>query len=52
MDLIQQSSGIERSRTLAADHARMAVDCLSYLPPTEARQALHDIADYVLRRIF
>jgi all-trans-nonaprenyl-diphosphate synthase len=51
MELIHQSSGIERSRTLAADHARIAVDCLNHLPTTTARQALHDIADYVLRRI-
>jgi len=51
MDLIHQSSGIEQSRILAADHARQAVNCLHQLPSTEARQALHDIADYVLRRI-
>ncbi len=51
MALIHQSSGIERSRTLAASHASRAVDCLNHLPMTEARQALYDIADYVLRRI-
>jgi all-trans-nonaprenyl-diphosphate synthase len=51
MDLIHQSRGIERSRTLAADHAAIAVDCLQHLPASEARQALYDIADYVLRRI-
>ena len=51
MGLIHQSSGIERSRSLAADHARLAVECLNHLPATEARQALHDIAEYVLRRI-
>ena len=51
MGLIHLSSGIARSRQLAADHARLAVECLNHLPATEARQALHDIADYVLRRI-
>ena len=51
MELIHQSSGIERSRSLAADHARAAVECLAYLPASSPRQALHDIADYVLRRI-
>jgi all-trans-nonaprenyl-diphosphate synthase len=51
MDLIHHSSGIERSRNLAADHARIAVDGLTCLPASEARQALHDIAEYVLRRI-
>ena len=51
MDFIHQSSGIERSRVLAAEHARTAVQCLDSLPPSAPRQALHDIADYVLRRI-
>jgi all-trans-nonaprenyl-diphosphate synthase len=51
IDLVHQSSGIERSRSLAADHTHLAVECLLHLPPSEARQALHDIADYVLRRI-
>jgi len=51
MELIHQSSGIERSRVLAADHARIAVECLNHLPASAARQALNDMADYVLRRI-
>jgi len=51
LELVYQSSGLQRSRELAADHARQAADCLQHLPPSAARQALYDMADYVLRRI-
>lgn len=48
--LIQDSHGIERSRELAAHHAQLAVDHLADLPPSESRQALIDMANYVLNR--
>ncbi|NJL45386.1 MAG: solanesyl diphosphate synthase [Leptolyngbyaceae cyanobacterium SM2_3_12] len=51
IDLIHHSQGLQRSRSLAADHAHQAADCLQQLPPSAAHQALHDMADYVLRRI-
>lgn len=50
--LIHQSTGIQRSRELAAEQARLAVECLASLPVSPSKQALQDIADYVLRRIF
>jgi all-trans-nonaprenyl-diphosphate synthase len=51
-DLIHGSQGIERSRALALHHADEATRCLSDLPPSESRQALLDLASYVLRRIY
>lgn len=52
VDLIHDSHGIERSRALALHHADEATRCLSDLPPSESRQALLDLASYVLRRIY
>jgi all-trans-nonaprenyl-diphosphate synthase len=50
--LINDSRGIERSRELAADHARTATDYLMDLPQSASRQALIDLADYVLSRLY
>ena len=50
--LIKDSRGIERSRTLAAHHAKAAVAHLSDLPMSESRQALIKLADYVLSRLY
>jgi all-trans-nonaprenyl-diphosphate synthase len=52
ISLIKGSRGIERSRELAADHAQIAVQHLADLPPTDARQALTKLADYVLSRLY
>lgn len=51
IELVHCSSGIGRSRDLAAHHARQAATCLEHLPPSAARQALQDLTSYVLRRI-
>jgi all-trans-nonaprenyl-diphosphate synthase len=50
--LIKDSRGIERSRELAAEHAKTAVEHLSDLPITESRQALIKLTDYVLSRLY
>jgi len=50
--LIQDSHGLERARELAANHAQMAVEHLADLPPSESRQALINMADYVLSRLY
>lgn len=52
IELIHQGNGIQKSRDLAAEQSRLAVECLASLPPSAAKQALQDIADYVLRRVF
>jgi all-trans-nonaprenyl-diphosphate synthase len=50
--LIHQSDGLQRARALATEHVKAAVLCLQTLPTSEASQALHDLADYVLRRVY
>ncbi|MDC0833051.1 solanesyl diphosphate synthase [Geitlerinema sp. CS-897] len=50
--LIEESNGIERSRTLAAEHTRLAIEHLECLPASESRQALTNLADYILRRLY
>jgi all-trans-nonaprenyl-diphosphate synthase len=50
--LIEDSQGIVRSRELAADHAKLAIEHLAVLAPSECRQALTNMADYVLSRLY
>jgi all-trans-nonaprenyl-diphosphate synthase len=50
--LIQDSQGIERSRELAAYHANKAVEHLNDLPPSESRQALINMTEFVLNRLY
>ena len=50
--LVKDSQGIQRSRELAAHHAQAAVAHLSDFPATESRQALLELADYVLSRLY
>ncbi len=49
--LISASQAFERSRELAKKYAQLAVENLANLPPTESRQALSDLADYILSRL-
>ncbi|HLO50765.1 MAG TPA: solanesyl diphosphate synthase [Kamptonema sp.] len=50
--LVKDSKGIERSRELAAHHAQAAVVRLAGLPQSESKQALIDLGDYVLSRLY
>lgn len=50
--LVQDSRGIERSRELAAFHAKSAIGYLSDLPASASRQCLTKLADYVLSRLY
>ena len=50
--LIHDSQGIQRSRELAAYHANLAVEHLADLPPSDSRQALVNMTDYVLSRLY
>lgn len=52
LTLIKDSRGIERSRELAAYHAKAAIEHLSDLPLSESRQALSKLSDYVLSRLY
>jgi all-trans-nonaprenyl-diphosphate synthase len=50
--LVKDSRGVERSRELAAHHAQLAAQHLSELSPTESRQTLINLTDYVLSRLY
>jgi all-trans-nonaprenyl-diphosphate synthase len=50
--LIQESQGIQQARDLAAHHAKLATEHISMLLPSESQQALMDMADYVLSRLY
>jgi all-trans-nonaprenyl-diphosphate synthase len=50
--LIKEGQGIERSRELAAYHAQCAVQQLAVLSHSPSQQALIDMADYVLERLY
>lgn len=52
LSLIQNSSAIEKSQQLAADHAQLAVQYLAKLPHSDAHQTLINLADYVLSRLY
>lgn len=50
--LVHTSHGLVRSRELAQKYAREAVQRLDVLPFTSARQALADLSDYTLDRLY
>ncbi|MCC5647313.1 solanesyl diphosphate synthase [Nostoc sp. CHAB 5824] len=50
--LIQDSQGIQQARELAAHHAKLAIEHLAILPPSESHQALINIAEYTLSRLY
>jgi all-trans-nonaprenyl-diphosphate synthase len=52
LSLIEESHGIQRARELAAHHARSAVEHIVDLSPSDSRQALIKMADYVLSRLY
>jgi all-trans-nonaprenyl-diphosphate synthase len=52
LELIQDSQGIQRSRELAAHHAKLATEHLVAFPPSESHQALVNIAEYNLSRLY
>jgi all-trans-nonaprenyl-diphosphate synthase len=50
--LIHDSQGIQRARELAAHHAKLAVDHLGILAPSDSQQALLNLTDFVLSRLY
>jgi all-trans-nonaprenyl-diphosphate synthase len=52
LSMVLESNGIQRSRELAAQHSKAAIDCLTAsLSASEARQALMDMAEYTISRL-
>jgi all-trans-nonaprenyl-diphosphate synthase len=52
LTLIKESSGIQKTRELAAHHAQKAVESISKLPASESSRVLIELADYVLSRLY
>ncbi|MBD2446868.1 solanesyl diphosphate synthase [Nostoc sp. FACHB-152] len=52
LELIQDSQGIQKARELAAHHAKLAAEDIAVLAPSASRQALTDITEYVLSRLY
>ncbi|MBE7380658.1 MAG: solanesyl diphosphate synthase [Leptolyngbya sp. SIO1E4] len=52
IDLIHGSQGIAKSRDLATQHIERAIAALQDLPTSEPQQALVELANYVLRRVY
>ena len=52
LELVRQSSGIQRSRAMAEEMANEAGDCLAFLPSGSARDALLDLPEFVLSRLY
>ena len=50
--LIKETKAIERTRELAAAQAKKAADHLQCLPACDSREALINLADYVLSRLY
>jgi len=49
-DYVRRSSGLERTRELAQDHADKAKEVLSHLPDSDAKNALSALSDRVVKR--
>ena len=49
--LIKDSQGIMRSRELANQEVKSALQHISHLPPSASQQALVDLTDYILSRV-
>lgn len=52
LELINNSDGIDRARQLAYDHAQKAAASLDCLAPSPSKNALHELTDYVVSRIY
>lgn len=52
LTIIRESESIERARQLATHHAQMALQSITCLTPSPSTQALKDLTDYVLSRLY
>jgi all-trans-nonaprenyl-diphosphate synthase len=50
--LVKDSQGVMRSRELAAHHSQRAIETLSRLPASESKEALLNLTEYVLSRLY
>ena len=52
LELVKNSQGIEKARQLAANHAKMAAQNLNCLPTSDSKNALNELTDYVVSRLY
>ena len=52
LELVQNSTGIQQSKELAAHYAKLAVENATVLEQSKSRQTLIDLTDFVLSRIY
>ncbi|MEY4519497.1 MAG: hypothetical protein RLZZ499_2097, partial [Cyanobacteriota bacterium] len=52
LELVKKSDGIEQARHLAKDLAYKAGQSLSCLSPSSSKDALHELTDYAVSRIY
>nr|YP_009546002.1 prenyl transferase [Glaucocystis incrassata]ASQ40063.1 prenyl transferase [Glaucocystis incrassata] len=52
ISIVKKTKGIEKARDLAMEHAQVAIECLHNLPNSESTQALKQLVEYVLERIY
>lgn len=52
LELIQKSNGIEAARQLAKDLAYKAAQSLTCLTPSSSKDALYELADYAVSRLY
>jgi all-trans-nonaprenyl-diphosphate synthase len=50
--IIESSQGIAKSRELAQFHAKAAIEFVEMLPASESRDALKNLCDFVLSRLY
>ncbi len=51
LQLVHESNGIERARQLAHHYSQLAAESLQCLPPSPARDSLHELTHYVVSRV-
>jgi all-trans-nonaprenyl-diphosphate synthase len=52
LELVRSGDGITKSRELAKHHAKLALAQIAGLAPSASQQALCDLTDYVLKRLY
>jgi all-trans-nonaprenyl-diphosphate synthase len=52
LELVRSSQGIIRAKELAAHHGRLALESLVCLEPSPSKDALTELIDYVLSRMY
>ncbi|MBK1986887.1 solanesyl diphosphate synthase [Sphaerospermopsis aphanizomenoides BCCUSP55] len=52
LGMVADSQGIQKARDLAAHHAKAAAEHIAFLESSESRQALINMTDYVLSRLY